>query len=268
MSWQKPAPPINSAWKALGYMSDRKHTDYTISFIVPALNEEVVLEQTVTQIVECLSARAVNYEIILIDDGSVDGTLDIMNRLAAGQQNIRVLSNERNIGLGASYCRGVAESRNEYVMLLCGDGGLPAASLPPILDAVGTADIVIPYMDNLKEIKSPFRYILSRAYTRLLNLLFGLNLRYYNGLPVHRLALLQQLEIGSEGFGFQGEVLVKLLKTGHSFVQVGVQGAEESRRSSALRLANIVSVVTTLVKLVCEVRRYVRSEHIRQKIVP
>jgi glycosyltransferase involved in cell wall biosynthesis len=51
--------------------------------------------------------------------------------------NMRVLHNRPNIGLGASYQRGVAEARHDYVMMLCGDGGLPASSLPPIIEKIG-----------------------------------------------------------------------------------------------------------------------------------
>ena len=138
-------------------------------------------------------------------------------------------------------------------MMLCGDGGLPADSLPPIFDAVGTADIVVPYMINLREIKTPSRYALSRIYTTLLNILFRQKLRYYNGLPVHRLDLLRQIVIASSGFGFQGEILIKLLKAGCSYVEVGVLGAEKTNRSKAVSLRNFANVSKTLTLLIWEI---------------
>jgi hypothetical protein len=165
-----------------------------------------------------------------------------MDMLARELPKVRVLHNERNIGLGASYQKGVGECRLDYVMMLCGDGGVPASSLPPIIAKIGTADIVVPYMTNLKQIKTPTRYLLSRSYTRLLNLLSRHSLNYYNGLPVHRRALLSNIEIASSGFGFQGEILVKLLKAGHSYVQVGVLGAETTNKTSVFRLKNLGSV--------------------------
>ena len=122
-----------------------------------------------------------DYEIILVDDGSLDATGEIMDRLASLYDKIRVLHNPTNCGLGASYKRAIGEVRFEYVMMLCGDGGLPAESLPPIFDAIGAADIVVPYMTNLRTIKTPLRYALSRSYTNLLNFLFQQKLQYYNG---------------------------------------------------------------------------------------
>jgi dolichol-phosphate mannosyltransferase len=222
---------------------------HATSFIVPALNEERVVDEVVRAIWATVDGLLRTYEIILIDDGSTDRTGTIMDRLAAELPHVRTLHNETNFGLGASYQRGVREAKLDYVMMLCGDGGVPAESLPPIIAKIGTADIVVPYMTNLKEIKTPMRYMISRSYTHLLNWLSGQQLNYYNGLPVHRRALLNQITMTSSGFGFQGEILVKLLKSGCSYVQVPVVGAETTNKTSVFRLRNILSVTKTLSKL-------------------
>ena len=115
-------------------------------------------------------------------------------------------------------------------MLLCGDGGMPASSLPKIFDKIATADIVVPYCENLREIKGPGRYLLSRTYTLLLNTLFGLRLKYYNGLPVHRVELVRSVGGKSDGFRFQAEILVQLLRAGQrDYVEVGALGAEKAK---------------------------------------
>lgn len=223
-----------------------------VSFIVPALNEENVIEATVRDIWTTADAMIADYEIILIDDGSSDQTGVIMDRLVQQLPRVRVLHHASNVGLGASYQSGLAQAQRSYVMMLCGDGGLPASSLPPIIAKIGTADIVVPYMLNLRRIKTPLRYAVSQTYTWLLNLLFGFRLRYYNGLPVHRRMLLERIMITSSGFGFQAEILIKLLKSGCSFVEVGVLGAEATHKSSMFRFRNIVSVAFTLLKLLRE----------------
>lgn len=219
------------------------------------MNEEALIATVVSQIEEVAAAHCSEYELILIDDGSVDATGQIMDDLAAANTCMRALHNEGNLGLGASYRRGVQEAQCEYVMLLCGDGGLPADSLPAILERVGEADIVIPFMTNLKEIKTPSRFYLSRTYTGLLNLFAGLKLRYYNGLAVHRVDAVRQLDIKTDRFGFQGEILIKLIRQGSSFVEVGVRGAEKANRSSALRPRNLLNMVNTLRVLLREVAR-------------
>ena len=225
---------------------------HRISFVIPALNEEGIIERTTREVVAVAGGRIHDYEIILIDDGSTDTTGEAMDSLAASNERIRVLHNDRNLGLGASYKRGVEVARFEYLMMLCGDGGLPATSLPPIFDAIGKADIVVPFIVNLKRIKTPSRYIISRCYTHLLNLLLQQNFKYYNGLPVHKLELLRQIDIKSTGFGFQGEVLTKLSKAGCSSVEVGVEGAEGTGNSRALTRKNVIDVSKTILLLVKE----------------
>jgi glycosyltransferase involved in cell wall biosynthesis len=227
-----------------------------ITFVIPALNEEDVIVRVVGDVVGELDALRLDYEIVLIDDGSRDRTGALMDELAAANERIRVIHNGRNVGLGESYKRGLAEARGDYLMMLCGDGGFPAASLPLVLAQLGTADILVPYMLNLARIKTPLRLILSRTYTTLLNVLFGQRIRYYNGLPVHKTANLRSLEIKSSGFGFQAEILIKLIRSGCDYKQIGVLGAEETKRSNALRLRNVVSVGRTLARLVVEVMRF------------
>lgn len=227
-----------------------------ISVVIPALNEEAVVEGVVRDIAKQVAAFFADYEIILIDDGSSDKTGDIMDRLATELPKVRSIRNPHNLGLGASYQRGLAEARYNYLMMLCGDGGMPAASLPQIFAAVGSADIVVPFITNLKQIKSPVRYFTSRTYTNLLNILFGQKIKYYNGLPVHRVDLLRQLRINSSGFGFQGEILTKLLRSGCSMTEVGVPGAEMTKNSSAVRLKGLINIAKVLALLVWEVRRF------------
>jgi len=228
---------------------------YTISFIIPALNEGKVIGAVLDQVYVAVDGQFLDYEIILVDDGSTDLTGRIMDEFAARNSKVRVLSNPKNLGFGKSYQLGLNESVFDYVMLLCGDGGLPASSLKPIFEKIGTADIVIPWMTNLAQIKTRGRFWLSRAYTRLVNLLFGLDLHYYNGLPVHKRKLLQNIAITSGGFGFQAEILVKLIKSGASYVEVGVKGAEETNESDALRVRNWLSVVRTVYHLMREISR-------------
>jgi dolichol-phosphate mannosyltransferase len=236
--------------------SNRAVSAKSITIVIPALNEESVVEGVVRDIFTKVAASFTEYEIILIDDGSTDKTGAIMDSLAGELPNARALHNPGNIGLGSSYQRGLAEARGTYLMMLCGDGGMPAASLPPIFAAVGSADIVLPFITNLKQIKSPVRYFTSRTYTNLLNLLFGQKIKYYNGLPVHRVDLLRQLRINSSGFGFQGEILTKLLRGGCSMTEVGVPGAEMTKNSSAVSVKGLINIAKVLTLLVWEVRRF------------
>lgn len=221
----------------------------TITLIVPALNEDIVIVSVLEGIYAEAQKHFCDFELIAVNDGSTDRTGALMDELAGRLAKMSVLHNAPNIGWGASFQKALKQARFQYVMLLCGDGGLPSGSLPAIFERIGSADLVIPYMTNLGRIKSLPRYLVSRTYTGLLNVLFGFRLRYYNGLPVYRRSLLNAIEITSSGFGFQGEIVVKLLRSGCTYAEVGVEGAEEKGRSLAFRPRNVLSVARTLLHL-------------------
>ncbi len=222
---------------------------HRITFVVSALNEQSVIAGTINDLLATVQDYFSEFEIILVDDGSTDGTGRIMDSFASTHQCISVLHNETNQGLGAAYKRGVDAARYEYVMLVCGDGSLPNPSLAAIFGAIGQADIVVPYHPNLKQIKTPLRFFISRCYTLLLNLLFGQKLHYFNGQSIHRTDLVRQIGLTSTGFAFQGEVLIKLLKAGCSYVEVGVPTIDLTDNSSALNLRNLFDVMKTLIRL-------------------
>lgn len=231
----------------------------SVSFIVPALNEEANIASTVQGILNVVEHRLPQFEIIVVDDGSLDGTARVVETIAATNPRVRVLRNERNLGLGGAYKRGLAAAQCDYVMGIWGDNSMPAESLTRIVDKVGTADSVISYVVNFWEIKSWPRYVGSRVYTGILNLLFGLRVHYYNGYAVHRTDLLKSIDITSDGFGFQAEIVLKLLGAGHSYTEVGVESKAETTASSALRLKNLYRVATVLVHLILKVPKFRHS---------
>ena len=226
-----------------------------VSFVVPALDEDQSIEQTVSQIRTACEGRTSEYEIILINDGSTDRTGQLMDEMAGQDPRIRVVHNAKNLGLGNTYRKGVEVARLDYVMGVWGDNPFPTRSLISIIQHIGEADLVISYVTNFRAVKSLPRYLASRAYTRLLNLLFGLRLCYYNGYAIHRLELLRSIEITSTGFGYQAEILVKQIKLGHSYVEVGVESVYETNPSAALRVWNLLTVAKTIIHLALEVRK-------------
>jgi len=226
-----------------------------ISFIVAALNEESRIEGAVDTILRAVAdVKLTDYEILLVNDGSTDKTGEIMERLASQDDRIRVLHNERNLGLGGVYKRGVAAARGEYCMVIAGDNAASAESISVTLGHLGEADIIIPHVHNITEVRSLFRRIGSRGYTMLINLLFGLNVRYYNG-AIARRALLNTITLTGDGYSIFAELVVKLVSRGHSYVEIGVpfSPTPNTARSSALRFRNVAIVVGSVFRLVRDI---------------
>jgi glycosyltransferase involved in cell wall biosynthesis len=227
----------------------------SVSFIVLALNEEREITGTVNAIRQAAAdSEIANYQIILVNDGSTDSTGPIMDRLAASDEKLTVVHNERNLGLGGAYKRGLARARCDYVMIVAGDNVMPASDMSLVLSRLGEADIVLPYLTN-PTLRPLGRRIGSRGFTTLINILFGLRVRYYQGM-IPRRVLLQTITIETDSYAFPAEVTVKLLKAGCSYVDVGISSTPtSSARSVALQPRRLWAVFKAVVNLVRAVRR-------------
>jgi dolichol-phosphate mannosyltransferase len=221
-----------------------------MSFVVPAYNEEENLGAVLSEINKaCASTGIFNYEIIGINDASTDNTLNVLHELARTKSHLRVLNNEHNLGLGGTYKRGIGEARGTYVMLVPGDNEHPAEGLLTILQMRGHADLVVPYVTNTA-VRPLHRRIISKAFVLLMNTLFWLKVPYYNGLVLHRSDLLRSITIESDGFAYQAEAIIKLLKRGHSHVTVGtILLPKRNNATKAFRPSNVISVARTLIDL-------------------
>lgn len=221
----------------------------TMSFVVPALNEENAIRGAGDEIRKAADELSMDFEVVFVNDGSSDGTGRVMDEIAAADPRYRVVHHQRNRGLGAAYRSGINAATGRYVMMVPGDNAHPADGLVPILKMAGEADIVIPYVLN-PEARTAKRQAVSRLFVGLLNFLFGLDVPYYNGLVIHRTELVRTLGIKTNGFGYQAEALVRLLKAGAKHVTIGTTISErEDGTTKAFHPRNFVRVGKTILHL-------------------
>jgi len=225
----------------------------TISVIIPALNEEDNLAGAVTTVLDAIGDQFTDYELLIFDDGSSDSTGQIAEELAAKNSRIRVVHNHRNLGLGCNYTNGVELARMEYVAWFPGDNEVPDQAVRAILGAIGSAEIVVPYISN-PHVRSWGRRLISRSFVHLLNLLFGLRLRYFNGPSVYSRKLLSSVPIQSSGFACFASILIRLILSGHSYVEIPIPtGIRQHGRTKAFRLKNLISIFSTIAGLFWDV---------------
>lgn len=227
----------------------------SITFVVPCLNEQGNLEKTVATIDKAATDCGIETsELIIVDDGSTDGTLAVARRIADERKDTVVVAHPRNFGLGAAYKTGLRAATREHVMLVPGDDVWPATELAKIIRLTGTADIVVPYIVVARD-KGLVRRFVSRLFTGTVNFIFGQDIPYYNGVVIHRTDLIRNVTISSDDFAYQVEGLIKVLGRGASHVNVATETSERpSGHSKALRLTNIARVMMTLLRLIYEVR--------------
>lgn len=220
-----------------------------ISFIVPAYNEAASIEDTFNEVLK-LARFFTNYQIVMINDYSEDETPQLLNKLAASNSNVTVIHNERNKGFGASYRIGYQAASGSYCMLIPGDNSHPAETVTPIIQCMGDADIIIPYVTN-PNARSKSRQFISWLFISIVNKVSGLNIPYYNGLVLHKTSLLRSVQSTTDGFAYQAEILVELITGGASYKTVATEIEERSGKGSkAFKLRNVVQVIFAILRLI------------------
>jgi dolichol-phosphate mannosyltransferase len=232
-----------------------------LSVFIPAFNEEGNIEATVLELRTALHVLPLEYEIIIVNDGSSDRTGEIAETMSRADPRVRVIHNPKNLGLAKTFRLGAQAARFEFVGWIPGDNGFPASSLEQWLTPVGEADLIQTYLSNM-EVRYVGRRVISRAYTRTMNALFRLDLKYYNGIQVYRRELIQNVQSSSDGFALQSEILVKLLTMGNTYIEVGLKMQERVQgESKAVKFKNIVDVIKTVIRLFFEVKLVHRSRY-------
>ena len=227
----------------------------SVSIIVPALNEEGNLRGTEQCVKGALKKEAIDdYEILIFNDGSTDRTGEVARELAAEDEKIKAIDNPGNMGFGYNYTEGVRLATKDYVMMVPGDNEIPEEAIRRVLAMAGEADMVVPYTSNT-EVRPATRRIISRLFVVVINTLFGLGVRYYNGTCLHRAELLKLVPMKSWDFAYMAAILVRLIKSGATYVEVGVEITQrEAGASKAFALKNVVSVGRTILTLFWDVQ--------------
>jgi glycosyltransferase involved in cell wall biosynthesis len=193
-----------------------------LSIIIPMFNEAENAKSTLNRVEEALASFAGTYEIIAVNDGSLDKTLDILNRLAEQDRKLKVVSYSKNVGRGMALRKGFRESSGEIIVSIDAD-----LSYSPhyILDFVETLrkepeiDFVLasPYMPGGGVQNVPFhRLWISRFGNKILR--FAMPNRIYTSTGIfraYRKKVLDSLEIESDGKEIHLEILSKALALGY-----------------------------------------------------
>lgn len=223
----------------------------SLSVIIPAYCEAENILGTLGNVTTALASLPIDAEILVIDDGSTDGTARLVEENAPRFPGVRVLVNDRNMGFGWTYRRGVEAATRDHIVMVHGDNAWGAETLHEFFSHVGEADIIVGYTRDMWRSRTIARTLLSKTFTLLINAITWRGLKYYNGLQIHRAGVLKSLEIQSRGYGFQPEVLVKALRQTRTVMQVPMDLIErEKGESKAFRLKNVVDVARTLGRLV------------------
>jgi glycosyltransferase involved in cell wall biosynthesis len=196
-----------------------------LSYFFPAHNEEANLEGLVTEALATLPALAETFEIVIVDDGSKDGTGRIADELTAANPDVvRAVHHPVNLGYGAALLSGFRATLHDHVAFTDGDRQFRVADVGRLIDRMAEADrpdVVVGY--RIKRADPLVRTLYARAYRLANRIFFGLKVRDVDcACKLFRRTALDGLAIESGGAFFSAELLIKLRAADRSVAEVGV----------------------------------------------
>ena len=182
----------------------------SLCVIIPCLNEEPVVRRTVEEVLAHAEDLPMGLEVVVIDDGSTDGTRLVMQELCAKDPRVRMIAHDENRGLGR--CVTDAYDTIEdgtWVTVFPGDSEFVfAESIDNLLAARHGHDVVLGYLYN-SVVRKLGRRVASTAFLKLAKTLYGFRWRALNGMKLYRVEAFKGIHTLSGGHAYVAELLAK-----------------------------------------------------------
>jgi glycosyltransferase involved in cell wall biosynthesis len=190
-----------------------------VSVIVPVYNEVAHLEE----LLQAVQASPVRKEIIIVDDGSTDGTREKLQSLAP-QNDVTIVFHERNCGKGASIRTALEYARGEYVIIQDSDLEYDPGDYPSLLGPLQTGLANVVYGVRPDRPERGLRFFLGAKFlTHLTNILYGAGIHdEATCYKVFRRSVMQKLKLECQRFEFCPEVTAKLCRMGERIEEVPI----------------------------------------------
>lgn len=227
-----------------------------LSLVMPAHNESENLTWLLPHINEVLPCIAERFDVILVDDGSTDGTADVA-RAAASELalDLKVVSHQVKSGYGRAVGDGLRAADLEYAAFCDADGQLDPADLSLLVPLLSEADLVCGYRVTRED--PAFRSVVSGVFNVLVPIAFQLPVRDVNcALKIIRTDTLRRFDLRARSALINAELYFKVRRIGGRFVQVPVpHHPRRLGRRSGGRLIPILRAIKELVVLRIQIAR-------------
>jgi glycosyltransferase involved in cell wall biosynthesis len=197
-------------------------TTHSLSVVLPAYNEEQVIASTVEQVTRELANLTRDFEVIVVNDGSTDGTGAALSALQKLDKHIRVLTHTRNQGYGATLADGFAAATKVLTFFMDSDGQFDIRELKRFLSLIDAYDAVIGY--RVKRQDTWMRKLNARGWKLVVRLALGVRVRDIDcAFKLLRTDFLQRHPLETRGAMINAELLYRLKVSGCTLREVGVR---------------------------------------------
>lgn len=232
-----------------------------ISFIIPALDEADSIELTVDTICVAVSRVEIidKFEIVIIDDGSVDLTEQKVTNLQSKLNNIRYEKNDKNFGMGYSIKKALKFIKYKKFIIIPGGNDIEINSIVSSLKFYNKSDLVMQYPTNTED-RTKLRNIMSKIYSLIYIIFFDCNVNYINGASIFPTEQIRSLKLNSNRHGIISEMVTKLMHISITYCEVPVFYKFPNKKRSTITLKNLLDISISFIKLLIELKIKNRSE--------
>ena len=221
-----------------------------LSVVIPAYNEQATVEEIVSRV------RAVGLadEIVLVDDGSTDGTRELLARMAKTDPALRILFHERNRGKGAAVATGIQAAQGDLILIQDADLEYDPREYPVLLKPIeeGRADVVFGsrFLGAPRRPTMFWHMVANQILTLMTNVLYNSILSdMETGYKVFRREVLLAIPLRARRFDFEPEITAKLLKRGARIFEVPISfNPRDYAEGKKIGLKDAFAAIWTLLK--------------------
>lgn len=219
-----------------------------LSVLIPAYNEEAGIARAVESMVPVLDRLFDDYELIVVDDGSLDGTRAVLEGLAPRFPRLRILSYAPNRGYAEALRRGFAAAAKPYVFFTDADLQFDLADLPLLFETLGGGEFAAGVR---KDRRDPWpRKVLSRIYNVAQRAILGIRAADINcAFKLFRREFITGIPLVAESFVINAEIFLRARERGIGVAQVAVTHRPRKRGSSSIRLSTVPTTLREMVRL-------------------
>lgn len=217
----------------------------SLSLVIPAYNEEAGIAQAIAEADRSLAGLVADYEILVVDDGSSDGTAEAVRQAAVGRPRVRLLQHAHNYGYSAALRTGFEAARGDLVAFTDADCQFYLEDLGPLIALAEQTPLAVGYRLDRQD---PWRRrFLSWGYNTLVRTLLGTRVRDCDcALKVFRRDALLRLLPQTPGFFVNTEMLTRARQLGLAVSEQGVRHRPRLRGASTVSLGDVPRTLRTL----------------------
>jgi len=194
----------------------------SLSVVLPAHNEEEAIATTVHEAIETLSTWMLDFEIIVVDDGSQDDTGAILDAISATHPCVKVIHHHVNQGYGAALVSGFEAASRDLTFFMDSDGQFDIHDLARFLLLIEEYDAVLGYRIDRQD--TWMRKVNAWGWKQLVGLVFGIQVRDVDcAFKLYPSSFFRENKLETRGAMINTEILYKFIRAGNSYTQLGVR---------------------------------------------